>query len=282
MRVTFAGVGEAFDETLPNTSLLVEHGGRSLLLDCGLTAAAAFWRAASDPLGLDGVVISHFHGDHFLGLSGLLLRFVEEGREKDFFVVGQAGVEAKVGALMDMAYPGFMAKRRFGLNCLESAPGASLSVAGFDLAFALGDHSLPCLGVLVRADGKSVYYSGDGRPTEATWPWPRGRTWWCMRPSSWNPTCRATAPWTGLWSSRGGPKPRPWPWSTCSGTCAPAKSRPFWPGWPRKSSGPRSCPNPGRDMKFDYNKETTSQNCCILHNPVIYWTQGAKMGIHGH
>ena len=54
MRVTFAGVGEAFDEKLPNTSLLVEtDGGSSVLLDCGFTASCVFWTMAEKPLELD-------------------------------------------------------------------------------------------------------------------------------------------------------------------------------------------------------------------------------------
>ncbi|MDD4733003.1 MAG: ribonuclease Z, partial [Desulfovibrio sp.] len=61
MRMIFSGVGEAFDETLPNTSILLEGtDGESLLLDCGFTAASAFWSVASRPLDLGAVCLSHF------------------------------------------------------------------------------------------------------------------------------------------------------------------------------------------------------------------------------
>jgi len=40
--VTFVGVGGAFDETLPNASLLLETPATALLLDCGFTAHTAF------------------------------------------------------------------------------------------------------------------------------------------------------------------------------------------------------------------------------------------------
>ena len=38
MKVTFLGVGEAFDENNTHTCILVEAAGRRMLVDCGATA----------------------------------------------------------------------------------------------------------------------------------------------------------------------------------------------------------------------------------------------------
>ena len=77
MQVQFIGVGEAFDERYANTSVLVTvpgpDGPTHVLLDCGFTAAAAYYRHANVGAALDAVWVSHFHGDHFLGLPLLLL-----------------------------------------------------------------------------------------------------------------------------------------------------------------------------------------------------------------
>ena len=48
MEAIILGCGEAFDETLPNTSLLVKSSVL-LLLDCGFSAASQVWQAAPDP-----------------------------------------------------------------------------------------------------------------------------------------------------------------------------------------------------------------------------------------
>ena len=62
--MVFLGVGEAFDETLPNTSILVRCGlGASrvtVLLDCGFTAPPQFWRAEPSADALDAVWICTF------------------------------------------------------------------------------------------------------------------------------------------------------------------------------------------------------------------------------
>ncbi|MFP4515648.1 MAG: MBL fold metallo-hydrolase [Desulfovibrionales bacterium] len=173
MEVIFCGVGEAFDEDLANTSILVtagdgDEGQRQVLLDCGFSAAHSFWRYAPDPLELDAVWISHHHGDHFFGLPLILLRSWEEGREKPLHLVGHHGIEDLVTSSMDLAYPGFRQKLRFPLQYVDVAPGTSEAVAGFTWSFARNDHSTPCLSVRLDHVEGSVFYSGDGKPTSET------------------------------------------------------------------------------------------------------------------
>lgn len=188
MRVVFCGVGEAFDETLPNTSVLTESnvtGGGALraLLDCGFTAAHAYWRAALalggfDPADLDMAWVSHFHGDHAFGLPALLLRFWDAGREKPFTVCGGPEVRERCEALMDMAYPGLRERFGFPLRYAAFRPGErrelSLDAGTLTLATALQDHPEPCLAVTLDDGAARLFYSGDGRPTDATLALARG------------------------------------------------------------------------------------------------------------
>ena len=172
MHVIFTGVGEAFDETLGNTSLLVlfetEGVKRQVLLDCGFTAAHAFWRESPEPLKLDAVWISHFHGDHFFGLPLLLLRFWEEGRKRPLIIIGQNGIENKVTAVLDLAYPRFRPKLGFEIEFLEVTPGKDLQLLDLRWSFAENGHSSPCLALRLDQDQGSLFYSGDGGPTDAT------------------------------------------------------------------------------------------------------------------
>ena len=168
MRVTFAGVGEAFDDRLANTSLLVESAGTSLLIDCGFSAATELWAVSENPLELDGLYITHFHADHYFGIPALLVRFVQEGRTKPLVIMGQAGVEAQIHRLMDMAYPNSLSKAQFDLLFVECASGGDAVLGDMRLGFAMSDHPMTCLSVRVESGGKALFYSSDGRPTEAT------------------------------------------------------------------------------------------------------------------
>ncbi|QJB56336.1 MBL fold metallo-hydrolase [Pseudodesulfovibrio sp. zrk46] len=168
MRVTFAGVGEAFDERLANTSLLAETEKTSLLIDCGFTAASAFWSVARRPLELDALYISHFHGDHYFGIPALLVRSIEDGRTKPLTILGQPGVEQRICDLMEMAYVGTMRKAQFGLVFVECVPGSPVSIGDMQLSFAVNDHPVRCLSIRVDSGGSSFFYSSDGKPTEET------------------------------------------------------------------------------------------------------------------
>lgn len=174
MKVQFIGVGEAFDEQYPNTSILVSLNdsdeSHHVLLDCGFTAASAFYAQSSVGADLDAIWISHFHGDHFLGLPMLLLRFREEGRTKELTIVGQIGVEKKLWAALDLAYPTFRQHIEYPVHFLEVTAGQEIQLLGTNWSFAANEHSAsaPCLSLRIDYEGKSVFYSGDGRPTKAT------------------------------------------------------------------------------------------------------------------
>ncbi len=175
MRVVFVGVGEAFDEGLANTSLflagLVGETRRTVLLDCGFTAAAAFFGCpaiapADRQDGPDAVWISHFHGDHFLGLPWLITRLHEQGRSRPLRVHGGAGVATKVLAALDLAYPNLREKLAFEIVGIEARPGEAFELAGFAARAELTGHGAPCLGLRLETRLGALFYGGDG-PTTA-------------------------------------------------------------------------------------------------------------------
>ncbi|MBT8764108.1 ribonuclease Z [Desulfohalobiaceae bacterium Ax17] len=168
MKVIFCGVGEAFDENLANTSILVqsEDNTYSLLLDLGFTAASAYWQVNPNPLTLDAIWISHFHGDHFFGLPALLLRFYEHKRTKPLTIIGQPGIDDLVTASVGLAYPSLWPKLTYPVLFIEAKVDKNVDLALFSLAFAPTKHPQDCLGIKITSGNGSIFYSGDGRPTK--------------------------------------------------------------------------------------------------------------------
>ncbi|NCC25394.1 MAG: MBL fold metallo-hydrolase [Deltaproteobacteria bacterium] len=167
MEIVFCGTGEAFDTAQSNTSILIQPSGKAggILLDCGFTAAHAFWATASRPMELDEVWISHFHGDHFFGLPLLLIRMREHGRSRPLIVRGGAGTGLAVAHALDLAYPGVREALGFGLEIHEVRPGTRTHEAWYSMAFASVVHAVPTLAVRVETADGAIYYGGDGRPT---------------------------------------------------------------------------------------------------------------------
>jgi len=167
MQIHFLGVGEACDSRHGNTSILVRSAGNTLLLDCGFSVPHRFFSLCTNPDGLDMVWISHFHGDHFLGLPLILLRFWEMGRTRTLHFIGQPELQDKVLTGLELAYPGFTKRLQFPLEFHIIHPEQEQEVLGFSFKAATSEHSQCNYGVRIRNGTSSLYYSGDGRPTTA-------------------------------------------------------------------------------------------------------------------
>ena len=172
MEIVFTGVGEALDVSQPNTSILVLDSNQQqkgqVLLDCGFTAAHQYFKLKPTAEQLDVVWVSHFHGDHFLGVPLLILRFWEMNRRAPLTIVGQKGIADKISLTLELAYPGLQDRLRFSLVYREIMPGPPQQTNGFVWQTAYNEHSQPCQALRLANSNRSLFYSSDGRPTPET------------------------------------------------------------------------------------------------------------------
>lgn len=168
MKLVFLGVGEAFDENIPNNSQLLVSDKTKLLVDCGFTVPTQVWKYNPDPNLLDVVYISHQHGDHFSGLPALLLRMWEGKRERDLTIISQKSFVEFFDEFMEIVYKGFKAKFGYKINLVVAEEGKEVLFNDLKFDFSKTVHSGENLAVKIT-DGKNVYaYSGDGSPQAGT------------------------------------------------------------------------------------------------------------------
>ncbi|MHA1936974.1 MAG: ribonuclease Z [Candidatus Thorarchaeota archaeon] len=87
--IVFLGTGGSIPTTGRNhPSIVVRHSGWNLMLDCGEDTQRQFELAGLGQNKKMSILISHMHGDHVLGLGGLLLRFSLLGRIKPLEIYG--------------------------------------------------------------------------------------------------------------------------------------------------------------------------------------------------
>ena len=172
MELHFLGVGEACDGNQPNTSILVKTDAREIagriLLDCGFSVPHQYLSLNPSAEELEILWISHFHGDHFLGTPLLLLWFWEMNRTEPFNIIGPPGVQDKIEQALELAYPNLLSRLGFSLSYHEVIPEEYLHISAGTWKAAYNDHSQPCLSLRLELQGKSIFYSGDGRPTSMT------------------------------------------------------------------------------------------------------------------
>ena len=100
MQLAFLGTGAAFSPERYNGAVVVN--GR-LLLDGGAPLLPHMHRCGVDPGAIDAVFLTHFHGDHTLGLPPFVLHriFVDQ---RPITFVGPEGVEARLEALFEVSW----------------------------------------------------------------------------------------------------------------------------------------------------------------------------------
>ncbi len=171
MEVRFLGSGDAFGSGGRFQACIhVQAEGATVLLDCGASSLVAMRRFGVDPSGIDAVLLSHLHGDHFGGLPFLVLDGQFRRRTRPLTVAGPAGVEARMRAAMEVLFPGSSTvERRFAVEFVELAAGqpraiGALTVTPFGVVHPSG---APPLALRVAGGGKVIAYSGDTEWTEA-------------------------------------------------------------------------------------------------------------------
>ena len=106
--ITVTLLGTAATMPLPDralTAAVLECSGHSLLFDCGEGTQAAARRAGVSLMKLDGICLTHWHGDHIFGLPGLLQTLGCQGREKSLFLFAPAGDAGLLEALRVLTGP---------------------------------------------------------------------------------------------------------------------------------------------------------------------------------
>ena len=129
MEALVLGCGEAFDNDLFNTSILLRTGAATILLDCGYSIPPRVWQAVADPNAIDLVYISHPHADHYFGLPALLGRMWEDGRTKKLTVLTQPQVIEQIRAAMELGYRGLANRFQYEIEWLPATLDAASSIA---------------------------------------------------------------------------------------------------------------------------------------------------------
>src|SRR6266571_5464491 len=154
MRLTVLGTSSARPTIHRNVSgTVLEMDGESVLFDCGegtqrqaLIAGIRFSR-------LQSVAITHLHGDHVIGLFGLLGTLVLDGRTRPIRVVGPIGLRR----LIEMGISLRLFSPRYGIEVREfHGPAEVIRGAGYRVLCQPLDHSIETLGYVLVEDDRPV------------------------------------------------------------------------------------------------------------------------------
>lgn len=165
--VTFVGTGDAFGTGGRfNSCYLVDAPGIRFVLDFGETSLVALNKLGIEHKTIDAVLLSHLHGDHSAGVSGMLIDgMFGAKREKPLTIAGPRDTKALLRAQMDASFPGsHVMEPKFEVTYLElpvlrpQTVAGHLTVTTYPAVHTAGTNPTS---VRVEVAGKTIAYTGD-------------------------------------------------------------------------------------------------------------------------
>jgi len=137
------------------SSIALKYMGNWLLFDCPEGNQRQMMAYGVSYMKISHIFISHFHGDHVLGLPGLLATMSIHQRDAPLTVVGPKGVKEFVRRAQELA----MIKVKFEIETVEARKGFVVQKDSFYVrAFPLA-HDVPCFGYSFNQEDKLGEFS---------------------------------------------------------------------------------------------------------------------------
>lgn len=144
MQITFLGTACMVPTKDRNHSgIFVSYKAHGILMDCGEGVQRQFRIAEIPPTKITKILISHWHGDHVLGLPGLIQTLSASEYEKTLEIYGPKGTKEYINSM----FKAFAFNNTLDIKINELAKdGVFFENDEFVLeAFSL-NHSIPCFG----------------------------------------------------------------------------------------------------------------------------------------
>ncbi|WP_312690363.1 ribonuclease Z [Kosakonia sp.] len=163
MKIDVLGCGSAFSLQHNTSAICVtDNHQQRWLIDCGPTIPRTLWQRRGDVNDIDAIYFTHVHPDHCTGLTALLNHWKSFGRRKPLIIWSQREQRAVLMQLARLAnWPN--SDLCFGIEWRDSEP--DFHWQGWRIRTAFTHHEIPNLALRIDADERTLFYSGDGRPT---------------------------------------------------------------------------------------------------------------------
>ncbi|MEK6800338.1 MAG: ribonuclease Z [Nanoarchaeota archaeon] len=139
LKIVFLGTGNAIPTKKRNhTAILLSYKNENILIDCGEGTQKQFKIAKISPNKLTKLLITHWHGDHVLGIPGLLQTLAMNNYTKTLEVFGPKGTTHSL-SLMQQLF-----KLKINLK-IKEVEGKFLKIEDLEIESEKMDHDIPSL-----------------------------------------------------------------------------------------------------------------------------------------
>jgi len=128
------------------SGILLIRGGERLLIDCGEGTQRQLMRSVGLSR-IDRVFLTHFHGDHYLGLPGMLKTLSLQARTEPFYIFGPPGLERLFAEAARV-----FGRYTYPLILMEIEAGGEVQCDGYRMRAGASAHGLPGIAWCLEED----------------------------------------------------------------------------------------------------------------------------------
>ncbi len=142
MEIIFLGTSSMYPtKTRSHPAVLLKYNGHNLLFDCGEGTQRQMRIANESVMKIEAIFITHWHGDHSLGLGGIIQSMSASKRENPLVIIGPKGTANSVKCIINT----YKFKPTFEIRIVESEGGVVYSGGKFHVEAIKVKHSVPTL-----------------------------------------------------------------------------------------------------------------------------------------
>ena len=154
MEIIFLGTSSAVPTLERNhPSIALRAFAEVMLFDCGEGTQRQLIEAKISPMKITKIFLSNFHGDHILGLGGLIQSLGFRGREKDLDIYGPKGLHKIINAISSFGY----FQINYNLNIHEIQDGTVIETEDYVVECAKVEHNIPSYAYSIREKKKPLF-----------------------------------------------------------------------------------------------------------------------------
>ncbi|MDE1820511.1 MAG: ribonuclease Z [Euryarchaeota archaeon] len=158
MQLTFLGTAGSWPTRERSASAIaLDMEQEVVLLDCGEGTQRQFFQSPVSFMRVRRIFLSHFHGDHFLGVPGLIQSMCLNNRTEPLDIYGPRETRKFVDMMLNLGH--FTLK--FQVSAHELAPGDEVDLNTYTVRTARAKHSVPTIAVRVEEKMKRGRFDGE-------------------------------------------------------------------------------------------------------------------------
>ncbi len=126
-----------------HSSIFLDYNQEGILIDCGEGTQKQLRIAHIKPNKISKILITHFHGDHVLGIPGIIQNLAAHDYQETLEIFGPKGTKSNIKKLLS----GIIFQGKINMKIQEISSGIFYKNSQFSLQAAKLNHgNVPCLG----------------------------------------------------------------------------------------------------------------------------------------